>query len=83
MHRRSIELPFQDGPGFDWFPDSKSFHYDYDVRGYKAKELRVVDATTGEQKILVREQSDSYRRSRRNVLSICRGHWRDSLVLGA
>jgi dipeptidyl aminopeptidase/acylaminoacyl peptidase len=55
-----IELPFQDGPGFDWFPDSKSFYYDYDVRGYKAKELRVVDASTGEQKVLVREQSDSY-----------------------
>jgi dipeptidyl-peptidase 4 len=55
-----IELPFQDGPGFDWFPDSKSFYYDYDVRGYKAKELRVVDASTGEQKVLVREASDSY-----------------------
>jgi len=56
----SIELPFQDGPGFDWFPDSKSFFYDYDTRGYKAKELRVVDASTGEQKTLVREQADSY-----------------------
>jgi dipeptidyl-peptidase-4 len=55
----SIELPFQDGPGFEWFPDSKSFYYDYDERGYKAKELRVVDASTGEQKVLVREQSDS------------------------
>jgi dipeptidyl-peptidase-4 len=54
----SIELPFQDGPGFDWFPDSKSFHYDYDERGFKAKELRVVDAATGEQKVLLREQSD-------------------------
>lgn len=56
----SIELPFQDGPGFDWFPDSKSFHYDYDERGYKAKELRVVDASTGDQKVLLREQSDTY-----------------------
>jgi dipeptidyl-peptidase-4 len=55
-----IELPFQDGPGFDWFPDSKSFRYDYDERGFKAKELRIVDASTGEQKVLVREQSDSY-----------------------
>jgi len=54
----SIELPFQDGPGFDWFPDSKSFHYDYDERGYKAKELREVDASTGEQKVLLREQAD-------------------------
>jgi hypothetical protein len=55
-----LELPFQDGPGFDWFPDSKRSYYDYDERGYKAKELRVVDATTGEQKVVVREQSDSY-----------------------
>src|SRR5215472_12063736 len=56
----SIELPFQDGPDFEWFPDSKSFYYDYDERGYRAKELRLVDASTGEQKVLVREQSDTY-----------------------
>lgn len=56
----SIELPFQDGPGFDWFPDSKTFRYDYDERGFKTKELRVVNAATGEQKALVREQSDTY-----------------------
>ncbi|HUA16841.1 MAG TPA: DPP IV N-terminal domain-containing protein [Verrucomicrobiae bacterium] len=56
----SIELPFQDGPDFDWFPDSKSFYYDYDERGFKAKELRVVDAATGEQKVLIREQAETY-----------------------
>jgi dipeptidyl aminopeptidase/acylaminoacyl peptidase len=56
----TIELPFQDGPGFDWLPDSKSFRYDYDERGFKAKELRVVDAATGEQRVLLREQSDAY-----------------------
>jgi dipeptidyl-peptidase 4 len=56
----SIELPFQDGPEFEWFPDSKSFRYDYDERGYKAKELRVVDASTGEQRVPLREQSDTY-----------------------
>jgi dipeptidyl-peptidase-4 len=55
-----IELPFQEGPGFEWFPDSKSLYYDYDERGYKGKELRVVDASTGEQKVLIREQSDTY-----------------------
>jgi dipeptidyl-peptidase 4 len=58
--KASIELPFQDGPDFEWFPDSKSFHYDYDERGYKAKELRAVDASTGEQKVLLREQAESY-----------------------
>ena len=56
----SIELPFQEGPGFEWFPDNKGFYYDYDERGYKAKELRVVDASTGEQRVLVREPSDPY-----------------------
>jgi dipeptidyl-peptidase-4 len=60
MEAASIELPFQDGPGFDWFPDSKSFRYDCDDRGFKAKEVRLVDASTGEQKILLREQSDTY-----------------------
>jgi dipeptidyl aminopeptidase/acylaminoacyl peptidase len=54
------ELPFQDGPDYEWFAESKSFHYDYYERGFKAKELRVVDASTGEQRVLVREQSDSY-----------------------
>jgi dipeptidyl-peptidase 4 len=24
----ALELPFQDGPSFDWVPDSKSFYYD-------------------------------------------------------
>jgi dipeptidyl-peptidase 4 len=55
-----IELPFQDGPGFEWAPDSKTFHYDYDERGYKARELRVVDPSTGEQRVLVREESQTY-----------------------
>ncbi len=54
-----IELPFQDGPGFDWFPDSKAFWYDNDDRGYKAKELRIVDASTGDQKVVLRESSDA------------------------
>ena len=54
------ELPFQDGPDFEWSADSKSFRYDYYERGFKAKELRVVDAATGEQKVLVREQADTY-----------------------
>jgi dipeptidyl-peptidase 4 len=55
-----LELPFQDGPEFEWVSDSKSFHYDYDERGYKAKELRMVDGSTGKQRVLIREQSDTY-----------------------
>lgn len=55
-----LELPFQDGPEFDWFPDSKTVVYDYDERGFKSKEIRIVNPETGEQKVLVREHSDPY-----------------------
>jgi dipeptidyl aminopeptidase/acylaminoacyl peptidase len=55
-----IELPFQDGPGFEWFADSKTIYYDADDRGFKTKELRVVDPETGEQKVLLREHNDDY-----------------------
>jgi len=55
-----LDLPFQDGPGFEWFPDSGNFYYDYDERGFKTKELRSVNAETGEQHVLMREHSDQY-----------------------
>lgn len=55
-----LEIPFQDGPDFDWFPDGKTIFYDYDERGFKTKELRIVDPESGEQKVLIREQSDQY-----------------------
>jgi len=56
----ALELPFQEGPGFEWLPDGRSFYYDYDERGDKAKELRIVDPEDGEQRVLVREQSERY-----------------------
>jgi dipeptidyl aminopeptidase/acylaminoacyl peptidase len=56
-----LDLPSEEGgPGFEWFADGKSFFYDYDERGNKAKELRIVDAATGEQKVLLREQAEKY-----------------------
>ena len=56
-----LELPSEEGgPGFEWFADSKSLFYDYDERGNKAKELRIVDAANGEQKTLLREESEKY-----------------------
>lgn len=55
-----IELPFQEGPGFEWFEDSKGFFYDYGDRGSKSIELRVVDPSTGEEKVVVREQTTTY-----------------------
>lgn len=56
----SLELPSQEGPDVEWFPDSKTWFYDYDDRGFKAKEIRIVDAETGDQKTLLREASENY-----------------------
>ena len=57
----ALELPAEEGgPGFDWFPDSKHVFYDYDERGNKAKELRIVDAGTGEQRVVIHEESKTY-----------------------
>ncbi|MBO0910962.1 MAG: DPP IV N-terminal domain-containing protein [Acidobacteria bacterium] len=55
-----IELPFQDGPGFEWSPDSKQISYDYDERGFKAKQIRTVDPETGEQTVVLREHAEEY-----------------------
>ncbi len=55
-----IELPFQDGPGFEWSPDSKTIFYDYDGRGFKTREIRTIDPETGEQKVVLQEHSDQY-----------------------
>jgi dipeptidyl aminopeptidase/acylaminoacyl peptidase len=55
-----MELPFQDGPDFEWTPDGKTIFYDYDERGFKAKEIRLVDPESGEQKMLVRDSSEQY-----------------------
>lgn len=55
-----IEIQFQGGPGFEWFPDGKSFQYRAEGRGMKWIELRIADAETGEQKTLIREQSENY-----------------------
>ena len=55
-----LEIQFQGGPGFDWFPDSKGFYYDHSERGEKTIELRTVDAETGELEVVIREKSDRY-----------------------
>ncbi|HYL85989.1 MAG TPA: DPP IV N-terminal domain-containing protein [Candidatus Angelobacter sp.] len=55
-----IEMQFQGGPGFDWYPDGKAFWYDASERGEKSIELREVDAGTGEQRVILREKADRY-----------------------
>ena len=56
----SLEVQFQGGPGFEWFPDSKTIFYEAWERGEKGIELRTVDSETGEQEVAVREKSDRY-----------------------
>ena len=56
-----LEIPFQGGPGFfDWLPDNKNFSYEHGTRGNKETELRVVNAETGEQKVLINEEGTLY-----------------------
>ncbi|HEY2820046.1 MAG TPA: DPP IV N-terminal domain-containing protein [Candidatus Acidoferrum sp.] len=56
----AIEMQFQGGPDFEWFPDSKSFYYRAEDRGEKSIEVRVVDAETGEARSLLRETAKDY-----------------------
>jgi dipeptidyl aminopeptidase/acylaminoacyl peptidase len=55
-----LEMQFQGGAFFDWLPDGKHFYYEHDARGEKQIEVREVDATTGDQRVLVRESADTY-----------------------
>jgi dipeptidyl-peptidase 4 len=56
----ALDIAFQGGPFFEWFPDNKRFHYQTEERGWKQIELREVDAATGEQKVLLRETGEKY-----------------------
>jgi dipeptidyl-peptidase 4 len=61
VNTEPLEIPFQGGPGyFEWFPDSKTFFYEHGTRGNKETELRVVDASTGNQKTIISEQDGLY-----------------------
>lgn len=55
-----IDIAFQGGPYFDWFPDSKRFHYESEGRGWKEVALREIDAATGDEKVLLKESADKY-----------------------
>src|SRR5262249_4849457 len=41
-----LDVHFLGGPSFSWFADGKRFRYNWENRGYKSVELRVVDAET-------------------------------------
>jgi dipeptidyl-peptidase 4 len=55
-----LDIAFQGGPYFEWFPDSKHFRYEAEQRGWKELELREVDAETGDQKVLISESAKTY-----------------------
>lgn len=55
-----LDIAFQGGPFFDWFPDSKHFHYESEQRGWKELEQRDVDAETGEQRVVISESAKTY-----------------------
>ncbi len=55
-----LEIHFQGGPRFRWFKDSKRFHYTFRARGSKRAEFREVDAETGKQRVVVKEESNTY-----------------------
>jgi dipeptidyl aminopeptidase/acylaminoacyl peptidase len=56
----ALDIAFQGGPSFEWFPDNKRFHYETEDRGWKKVEFREVDAETGEQRTVLKEESDKY-----------------------
>lgn len=53
-------VDFQGGPYFDWLPDSNHFTYLHYSRGYHSVALREVDASTGDQRAVITEKSDTY-----------------------
>lgn len=55
-----LELEFQGGPYFDWFKDGKRIYYMFRSRGEKSAELREVDAETGKERVMLREDSTTY-----------------------
>ena len=55
-----LEMEFQEGPTFEWYKDSRRIHYVFRSRGYKRAEFREVDAASGRERVVVREEAGSY-----------------------
>jgi len=55
-----LQVVYYGGPRFQWLSDGRHFSYEYRARGDKAMELRVVDAATGDQRTIVREEAGTY-----------------------
>ncbi len=57
---RPLQIQFQGGPHFRWFPDNQHFYYVYHGRGEKYISIRVVNADTGVQRVLYTEVAKPY-----------------------
>lgn len=55
-----LQVRYYGGPRFRWLPDSRHFYYTYDGRGLKYISLREVNADTGQQTVLHRENAKPY-----------------------
>ncbi|MEO7218519.1 MAG: DPP IV N-terminal domain-containing protein [Gemmatimonadaceae bacterium] len=55
-----LEITYYGAPEFHWLDDGRRFYYLYRERGQKALDLREVDATTGEQRTMLREEAKPY-----------------------
>lgn len=55
-----LDIAFEGGPSFQWFPDCKHFYYETEQRGWKEIELREVNPETGDQRVLISESAKTY-----------------------
>ncbi len=55
-----IEMEFQGGPDFEWLPDNKTFSYRHSERGEKSVELCLVNADTGDTRVVIQEKAERY-----------------------
>lgn len=55
-----LDIAFQGGPFFEWFPNSKHFYYQAEQRGWKEIELRDVEPETGDQRVMISESAKTY-----------------------
>jgi dipeptidyl aminopeptidase/acylaminoacyl peptidase len=55
-----LDLEFQGGPFFAWFKDSKRIHHMFRARGEQTAEFREIDAETGKERTVVREEANTY-----------------------
>lgn len=59
VHTRPLDIKFQGGPYFKWL-DAQHFYYLHYRRGYQHVEMRLVDARSGRQRVMLAENEKPY-----------------------